>query len=70
MENNVYNHLATWAKLIKEQNENPKKSNSVEFDFLPGKIFHGVQILNASDDFNKNELNFKLIYDHWENKLD
>ena len=45
MENNVYNHLATWAKLIKEQNENPKKSNSVEFDFLPGKIFHGVQIL-------------------------
>jgi magnesium chelatase family protein len=70
MENNVYNHLATWAKLIKEQNENPKKSNSVEFDFLPGKIFHGVQILNASDDFNKNELNFKLIYDCWENKLD
>lgn len=70
MENSVYNHLSIWLNLSNNKMKILKKNNSIEFDFLPGKIFHGVQILNIEDDSNSHEINFKVIYDYWENKLD
>lgn len=51
-DNQVFRVFQDWCKLVEMQKEINIKPNRVEFDFLPGYVFHGLKQISTEQEIN------------------
>lgn len=51
-DNQVFRVFEDWCKLVEMQKEINIKPNRVEFDFLPGYVFHGLKQISTDQEIN------------------
>ena len=80
----LHTFFQDWTKLVDMKEKINIMPKVVEFDFLPGYMFHGLKLksddteiidnnltVNFECDFaiNHNDITFKFVVDKWTNKM-